>query len=211
MISPMFGIENFGLFLTAGILLNLTPGQDTAYILGRSIAQGRRAGIASALGISVGGLCHTLAAALGLSTFLATSAWAFTSVKMIGAAYLVFLGLRALFKRASPLQLPAQLASLNTMVVFQGVITSVLNPKVALFFLAFLPQFVSPDTLSLVPAFLLLGCTFVATGTLWCGLRIPATVVLPRSLSLSADANHASITATGALFVFLGLRLATSR
>jgi threonine/homoserine/homoserine lactone efflux protein len=137
MISPMFGIENFGLFLTAGILLNLTPGQDTAYILGRSIAQARRAGIASALGSASGGVPHVG----GGSGFVHVSSyvpWAFTSVKMIGAAYLVFLGLRALFKRASPLQLPSQLASLNTMVVFrQGVITSVLNPKVALFFLAF--------------------------------------------------------------------------
>ncbi len=90
----MFGIHDFALFVTTGILLNLTPGPDTLYILGRSIAQGRRAGVASALGISVGSVFHTGAAALGLSAVLATSAWAFTIVKLAGAAYLIFLGVR---------------------------------------------------------------------------------------------------------------------
>ncbi len=103
----MFGIHDFGLFLAAGILLNLTPGPDTVYILGRSIAQGRGAGIASALGICVGSVFHTCAAALGLSAFLATSAWAFSAVKLAGAAYLVFLGIRALLKRGPDLTLPA--------------------------------------------------------------------------------------------------------
>src|SRR6266436_7892498 len=95
----MFGIHNFGLFLAAGILLNLTPGPDTAYILGRSIAQGRGAGVASALGITVGSIVHTTAAALGLSAFLATSAWAFSAIKLIGGAYLVFLGIKLILER----------------------------------------------------------------------------------------------------------------
>src|SRR5438034_9767867 len=95
----MFGIHDFGLFLAAGILLNLTPGPDTAYILGRSIAQGRRAGVASALGISVGSILHTTAAALGLSAVLATSAWAFGAVKLLGSIYLVYLGVRLLLSR----------------------------------------------------------------------------------------------------------------
>lgn len=89
----MFGIHDFGLFLAAGVLLNLTPGPDTAYILGRSLAHGRRAGVASALGICAGSIFHTCAAAFGLSAFLATSAWAFSAVKLAGAAYLIFLGL----------------------------------------------------------------------------------------------------------------------
>ena len=95
----MFGIHDFALFVTTGILLNLTPGPDTLYILGRSIAHGRRAGLASALGISVGSLAHTGAAALGLSAVLATSAWAFTLVKLAGAGYLIFLGIRALVEK----------------------------------------------------------------------------------------------------------------
>jgi threonine/homoserine/homoserine lactone efflux protein len=88
----MFGIHSFGLFLAAGILLNLSPGPDTAYILGRSIAQGRPAGVASSLGIATGTIFHTCAAALGLSAILATSAWAFSAIKLVGAAYLIFRG-----------------------------------------------------------------------------------------------------------------------
>jgi threonine/homoserine/homoserine lactone efflux protein len=97
----MFGIHDFGIFLVTGIVLNLTPGPDTFYILGRSMAQGRSAGIASVLGISTGSLVHTLSAALGLSALLAASASAFLAVKLAGAAYLVYLGSRMLFSRAS--------------------------------------------------------------------------------------------------------------
>src|SRR5256714_5923379 len=139
----MFGIHDFALFISTGILLNLAPGPDTLYILGRSIAHGRRAGVASALGISVGSIFHTCAAALGLSAFLATSAWAFTFVKLAGAAYLIFLGIRALFERQPELALPAHFKQRGAAAAFrQGVLTNLLNPKVALFFLAFLPQFI---------------------------------------------------------------------
>src|SRR5205807_4604690 len=103
----MFGIHNFGLFLAAGILLNLTPGPDTAYILGRSIAQGREAGIASALGICVGSIFHTCAAALGLSAILATSAVTFRAIKLVGGAYLVFLGIKMILDRRKHLSLPS--------------------------------------------------------------------------------------------------------
>ena len=92
----MFGIHGFGLFLVAGILLNLTPGPDTLYILGRTLAQGREAGVASAFGISLGSIFHTCAAALGLSAILATSAQAFAAIKLLGCAYLIFLGVRML-------------------------------------------------------------------------------------------------------------------
>src|SRR4029077_18991377 len=103
----MFGIHDFGLFLITGILLNLTPGPDTAYIVGRSIAQGREAGVASALGISVGSIFHTCAAALGLSAILAASAWAFVAVKIIGGGYLVFLGITMLLERREALSVPS--------------------------------------------------------------------------------------------------------
>src|SRR3984893_14508668 len=103
----MFGIHDFELFLAAGILLNLTPGPDTAYILGRSIAQGREAGIASALGISIGSIFHTCAAALGLSAILATSAVTFSAIKLLRGAYLMFLGIKMLFDRRKELSLPS--------------------------------------------------------------------------------------------------------
>ena len=104
----MFGLHDFSLFLAAGILLNLTPGPDTVYILGRSVAQGRGAGVASALGICVGSIFHTCAAALGLSTILATSALAFSAIRLLGGAYLVFLGVKMLLDRRKRLSLPFQ-------------------------------------------------------------------------------------------------------
>src|SRR5687767_15984963 len=96
----MFGTEHLGLFIVTGLLLNITPGQDTLYIVGRSVSQGRRAGLLSVLGISSGSLVHTLAAAFGLSAILATSATAFVAVKLAGAAYLMYLGVRMLLERA---------------------------------------------------------------------------------------------------------------
>src|SRR5688500_1225595 len=165
----MFGIHDFVLFVTTGILLNLTPGPDTVYILGRSIAHGRRAGVASALGISIGSVFHTCAAALGLSAFLATSAWAFTAVKLAGAAYLIFLGVRALLERNRDLAIPAHFKRNDPAAAFrQGILTNILNPKVALFFLAFLPQFIDSAAPSKTIPFLILGLTFVTTGTIWC-------------------------------------------
>jgi threonine/homoserine/homoserine lactone efflux protein len=165
----MFGIHDFGLFLAAGILLNLTPGPDTAYILGRSVAQGRDAGIASALGICAGSIFHTCAAALGLSAILATSAVAFTAIKLLGGAYLVFLGIKMILDRGKQLRLPSNFRRRTTAAAFrQGVFTNLLNPKVALFFLAFLPQFIDPASNVKVLAFIALGLTFVTTGTIWC-------------------------------------------
>src|SRR6476620_35608 len=115
----MFGVHNFVLFITTGILLNLTPGPDTLYILGRSIAHGRRAGVASALGISVGSIFPTGAAALGLSAVLATSAWAFMVVKIAGGAYLIFLGVRTLLEKQTELSLPAHLKRNSAVAAFR--------------------------------------------------------------------------------------------
>src|SRR4030095_6033116 len=124
----MLGIHDYWLFVATGVLLNLTPGQDTLYIPGTSIASGRRVGLASALGISAGCVVHTIAAALGLSAILATSAMAFFAVKMAGAAYLVYLGIRALIARPdapSPLR---DAAAVPTGLAFRrGVLTNVLN------------------------------------------------------------------------------------
>ena len=205
----MLGIHDFGLFLCAGVLLNLTPGPDTVYILGRSLAHGRRAGVASALGICVGSICHTCAAACGLSAFLATSAWAFSAVKLAGAAYLIFLGLRALLQSGPDVTAPAKFAHNDPVAAFrQGILTNVLNPKVALFFLAFLPQFIDSTAPSKMAAFLVLGLTFVTTGTIWClGLAWFAAAFSAR---LRGNATIAAVLnrAVGSLFIFLGLRLA---
>jgi threonine/homoserine/homoserine lactone efflux protein len=205
----MFGIHDFGLFLAAGVLLNLTPGPDTVYILGRSIAHGRRAGVASALGICVGSIFHTCAAAFGLSAFLATSPWAFSAVKLAGAAYLILLGLRALLRREHGLDVPAEFGQNDPVAAFrQGILTNILNPKVALFFLAFLPQFIDLAAPSKMTAFLILGFTFVTTGTIWC--LVLAWFAATFSERLRANATVAAMLnrAVGSLFIFLGLRLA---
>ena len=205
----MFGIHDFALFLSTGVLLNLTPGPDTVYILGRSIAHGRRAGVASALGISVGSIFHTCAAALGLSAFLATSAWAFTAVKLAGAAYLIFLGVRALLERTPDLTIPAHFKQNTPAAAFrQGILTNVLNPKVALFFLAFLPQFIDSATPSKTVAFLILGFTFVTTGTIWCLILAWFSSVFSARLRENATAAALLNRIVGSLFIFLGLRLA---
>ena len=208
----MFGIHDFGLFVVSGILLNLTPGPDTVYILGRSVAQGREAGVASALGISIGSIFHTCAAALGLSAILATSAVAFGTIKLIGAAYLIFLGIRMIFDRRTQLSLPSNFRRRTTMAAFrQGILTNILNPKVALFFLAFLPQFIDPASTTKVPAFILLGLTFVTTGTIWCLVLAWFASVFSERLRKNETISQWLNRAAGALFVFLGLRLATTK
>jgi threonine/homoserine/homoserine lactone efflux protein len=208
----VFGIHDFGLFLAAGILLNLMPGPDTAYILGRSIAQGREAGIASALGICVGSLFHTCAAALGVSAILATSAAAFGAIKLLGGAYLVFLGVKILVARRRELSLPSNFRRRTTTAAFrQGFLTNVLNPKVALFFLAFLPQFIDPASSAKLLAFLMLGLTFVTTGTIWCLLLAWFASGFSERLRANPTITAWLNSAVGSLFVFLGLRLATAK
>lgn len=207
----MFGIHDYGLFVLSCGLLNIAPGQDTLYILGRSIGQGRRIGVASALGVSAGTVVHTLAAALGLSALIATSATAFVVIKLAGAAYLVYLGMRALFGRTAALHPLTAAGGAGTITAFrQGLLTNVLNPKVALFFLALLPQFIAADSDAKVAAFLLLGLTFVTTGTLWV-LVLAFGAAHVRGFFVShPDAQAWLNRVTGGLFVALGARLALS-
>ena len=208
----MFGIHDFGLFLTAGILLNLTPGPDTVYILGRSIAQGREAGVASALGISLGSIFHTSAAAVGLSAILATSALAFGTIKLLGGAYLIFLGIKMLLDRQKQLSLPSNFRRRTSAAAFrQGILTNMLNPKVALFFLAFLPQFIDPASNMKIAAFITLGLTFVATGTIWCLILARFASALSERLRANETISQWLNRTAGAFFVFLGLRLATAK
>jgi len=208
----MFGIHDFGVFLFTGILLNLTPGPDTFYILGRSLAQGRGAGVASVLGISTGSLVHTFAAAFGLSALLATSASAFLVIKLAGAAYLVYLGARMLFSRSTAATIPAAFSSSGFWAVYrQGLLTNVLNPKVALFFLAFMPQFIAADSSSKFAAFITLGLCFITTGTLWCLCLAWFSSLLGDRLRGSKTFADILNRIAGALFIGLGARLATTK
>jgi threonine/homoserine/homoserine lactone efflux protein len=208
----MLGTDHLWLFVVSGLLLNLTPGQDTLYIVGRTMAQGRRAGLWSVLGISTGSVVHTLAAAFGLSAILATSALAFTVVKLAGAAYLVHLGTRMLIERsAPPMELQGFGSERDWPIYRAGLLTNVLNPKVALFFMAFLPQFVDPGAESRVAAFLFLGAVFVFNGTLWCLVLVWGASAMSRRLSRNRTAGTLLKRATGVIFVGLGARLAFSK
>lgn len=206
----MLGIENYGVFIMAGIMLNLTPGADTMYILGRSVSQGRRAGVLSVLGISTGALGHTLLASLGLSAILARSAVAFDIIKYIGAAYLIYLGIRAMLSSSAFAVKENQEATLSR-IYLQGILTNLLNPKVALFFLAFLPQFVNPAGNYGPLPFLALGITFITTGTIWCLIiayfSSLATSRLRESPAISGVMNKL----TGILFIGLGVGVLRAR
>jgi threonine/homoserine/homoserine lactone efflux protein len=160
--------HHFWVFALASLLLNITPGNDMIYVASRSVGQGTRAGIVSALGIMAGCMVHVLAAVAGLSAIMAGSALAFSMVKYVGAGYLVYLGVRALVNRkAATFGINARSERQPYGKLFwQGVLTNVLNPKVALFFLAFLPQFVELSRGHPQWRILFLGAWFDAGGTL---------------------------------------------
>ncbi len=208
----MFGTHHFLIFLMAGIALNLFPGPDTIYIIGRSITQGRTAGFLSALGIGTGCLVHTTAAAFGLSALLVTSAFAFNVVKFAGAAYLVYLGFQMFFSAHQSLTAHAgkrKGAPADLWVIYkQGFLTNLLNPKVALFFMAFLPQFVVQNHSFNPLPFLFLGSVFIFTGTVWCLFVAAIAATASQKLQSSSKALHIAKRATGLAFVGLGIKLA---
>ena len=198
------------LFVAAGWLLNLTPGPDVLYIVSHGLRGGARAGMVAALGIVGGGFVHVFAAAAGLSALLATSATAFTVVKWIGAAYLLWMGVKLLFSRSGRLNLadgPPPETDLWA-VWRRGFLTNVLNPKVALFFLAFVPQFIRPDAAHPALSFLLLGVLFnlnslpINLGYAW------LAAWAARRLHTLQRAMGWMDRAAGALFIGFGLRLA---
>lgn len=207
----MLGTQNLLAFLLASFLLWITPGTDTMYILTRSVSQGRRAGILSAMGVSSGILIHTVFAAFGLSAILATSAWAFATIKFAGAAYLIYLGFQAWLKK-TPLFSSAEASDMSRWQTYrQGIISNVLNPKVAIFFLSFLPQFVDPNTNFGALSFLVLGLLFVTGGTIWCLLvatfAASATQAIRQNKEFSVWLEHF----TGIVYIALGLNLIRSK
>lgn len=213
----LLGIHDLSLFIASGLLLNIAPGPDSVLIMTRSATQGWRAGSAAALGIGAGTCVHVLAAALGLSALLAASSWAFTLIKWVGAAYLVYIGLGLLLARrrggdsasAPAPQEPATPLS-QRQIFAQGFLTNVLNPKVALFFLAFVPQFIAPDAPHKALAFIVLGAIFNFNGMLWCHLLAVSTALASRRLRVGAALLPWLNRAIGALFLSFGLKLALS-
>jgi threonine/homoserine/homoserine lactone efflux protein len=202
-------VHGLALFAAAALLVNLTPGPDMVFVAASSAAHGRRAGVMAALGVGAGCLLHIGFAVLGLAALLAASALAFSIVRWIGAAYLVWIGLAMLRARpASARDGPVVPAG---RVFWQGALTNALNPKVALFFLAFLPQFVDAGAPNQAHAFVVLGMLFNAGGTLVNIAVAWFAAALRGSLAGSSAASRWLQRGAGAVFVALGLRLALSR
>jgi threonine/homoserine/homoserine lactone efflux protein len=207
MIDP----QSYLLFIAAAVLLVLAPGPDMLYMLTRTIAQGRKAGVLAAVGINAGAYVHVIAAVLGLSAILATSSVAFTVVKWLGAAYLVWIGIQAI--RSGPLNLETgESIHLNGKAIFwQGFLSDVLNPKVAIFFLAFLPQFVEAGSKNETQQLLLLGitCNVIAIGInlILVFFASIATAGLRKNRKLAVWLNRAM----GTVFIALGIRLAREK
>jgi RhtB (resistance to homoserine/threonine) family protein len=206
----MLGIHDLPLFIASGLLLNIVPGPDTMLVVTRSATQGWRAGSAAALGIGAGTFVHVLAAALGMSALLATSAHAFTVVKWVGAAYLVYVGVRMWLAHdehaAAEGDATPPLACRK--IFAQGFLTNVLNPKVALFFLAFVPQFIDPASPTKALAFIALGCVFNVNSMIWShGLALFSAAVGQRTRVGPRVARWLN-RAVGTVFVAFGVRLA---
>ena len=209
----MFGTHDLILFVLSGLLLNIAPGVDFLYVLSRAASRGTLAGVWAALGIGLGCFVHVSFAALGLSAILASSAVAFTVVKWVGAAYLIYVGLSMLRQKGGfklvleANDAPRPQAPEHARIFWQGFLTNVLNPKVALFFLAFVPQFIDVASPTKVQAFLLLGMIFNTTGTLWNLFVAWAAGFMARRLQLASRVGVWLNRSLGAMFIALGIRL----
>jgi len=198
-------LDNYWVFLSASFLLWITPGQDTIYILTRSISQGRAAGVVSALGIGTGTIFHVTLSVAGVSVLILTSPLLFLLVKMLGSLYLIYLGISALLSRAKRTNLETVKSEKLSKIFRQGVLTDVLNPKVALFFIAFLPQFVSVD--APMTDLLILGLSFGIGGTMWCLLLAYFASAWAALLSQNNVAKAWFSKLSGVVYIALGLNV----
>ena len=211
------GVHDFWLFMLTGTVLNLTPGADTLLVVSRSAAGGWRAGAVATMGTALGCMVHATAAALGVAALLAASQWAFQVLTWVGAAYLAYLGVQMLrqgVRRTADSALKAATSTeprqgLLRRSFMQGLLTNLLNAKVGLFFLAFVPQFIRADAVSPTATFVTLGFVFTSTGVLWLLLVAALTVRLRGTLSDAATRWLNGL--GGALFLLLAWRLAFDR
>jgi len=205
------GITNFEAFLITSVLLVLTPGADTLYTLGRSINGGRKAGIFAALGSGTGLVIHSLFATFGLSVLLANSAVAFTIVKYLGGLYLIYLGIKSLRTNRQQLKEVEFKKKVSYRKVYlSGVITNILNPKVALFFLAFLPQFITIGYINNWIPLLVLGVVFSFLGTLWCLIVAISASKLAHIFTKNDTIQKWLDRIAGSIFIILGIKIAIS-
>ena len=204
----MFDIENFYLFLTVSIVINLSPGPDMIYTAARSLSQGTRAGVFSAMGIFTGCLFHIAAAVFGLSKIIEESVLLFSIIKHAGAAYLIYLGIKSLLnKQKTPAEIEALPFISNRKIFLQGMLTNILNPKVAVFFLSFLPQFIDPQSAYLREQIAFLGLWFDAQGVLILIIIASLTGSFRNLLMKKTRFWNWQEKVTGVILVSLGLKM----
>ena len=209
----MFEFHNFPLFIASSILLNVIPGPDAIYIISISIAQGRTAGLLSSWGICTGAFIHTIAAGLGLSAILSTSAYAFTIVKYVSAIYLIGLGIKSFldqkdslnFNNTDEIESTQRKYSSNWNIFGQGVLVDLLNPKVAIFFLAFLPQFIVPSSESKIATFIFLGTIVVLISLIWELILVLFSSLITHYLQQNDSRFEKLNYLTGFIFIGLGI------
>ena len=210
----MMTVDNLGLFIASGVLLNLSPGPDVLYIVSQSLRSGVKAGLAAVMGITAGCCVHMAAAAFGVGLLLATSTLAFNALKWVGAAYLVYMGVQLLWSRATDpaheaLQPPVQVEVVDLKkIFFKGFFTNLLNPKVALFFLAFVPQFIPVHAAEPTLTFILLGCLFNLNGLLVGMAWAWAAAGLAQRASRVQKSLQKLDRIAGLMFVGFGVKLA---
>lgn len=207
------GIENFAAFIATALLFIMTPGLDTVFILNKAIGQGKRAGIFATLGINGGVLVHTLFAALGLSLVIARSAMAFAILKYVGAAYLIYLGLVKLFSSKALLTTDTikKIPDSDRQNFLSGLITNTLNPKVALFFLAFFPQFISRYHIASPWPFIVLGLTYACIGIVWFLLVTLFSASFSKKIAAHPKADQWLSKISGLVFVLMGIKIALTK
>ncbi|KOP82744.1 LysE family translocator [Cytobacillus solani] len=204
----MFTLSTLSTFIVIVIGLFLIPGPAVILIATRTAQSGRKAGIIAGLGIATGDIIHTLFAAIGLSAILMTSSLAFNFVKIIGAVYLIYLGLRAILEKPTDLQLPNHSQKKTSNTYSQAIFIEVLNPKTALFFLSFLPQFVHPEQGSSFLQFLILGLIFVLLGAIYTTIVAMSIQLLSRLVKRISWIGRWSSRIVGVIYISLGLKVA---
>lgn len=208
----MFGIHDLALFIFSGFLLNLTPGPDSILVVSKSAKHGIKAGSVAVFGICIGCFVHVFAAALGLSAILASSATAFTIVKLCGAAYLMYIGAQALMTKLKTTESTEHSVTEDQFsyrsTFLQGFLSNALNPKVALFFLAFVPQFIDHDAPNKAMSFILLGSVFIFNSLIYCHLLALFTVLASQRIKAGYTFKRIMNRGIGAMFIAFGLKLA---
>lgn len=204
------GIENFMAFLFTALLFIMTPGMDTVFVLNKAISQGKTSGSFAALGVNAGVIVHTLFAALGLSLLVSQSEYAFTAIKYVGAIYILYMGVMQLLKKSEAESKPGEVKIISSPKnnFVSGFMTNALNPKVALFFLAFFPQFINPTQLHSPIPFLLLGLTYTLIGILWYLCLSYFAGTFSKKFQQNPKTNLYISKFSGGIFILMGIGIA---